>query len=388
MALNQRALLPDPPTVREAIQRLSEIGARVRVFQNVRVSSRVRRFTTAAVSYLYRLPYEFRWLWSPEVNAYLGALAATEQFDVVHVDTLGLVPYARHFEGAATVLNHIDVESHLAEGRAKVDPNPLRRLYFRREAAKIVCLEREFCPRVALNLTVSELDATRLREVVPGVTTHVVDNGVDVEYFRPGVSGRPERGGLVFAGLLNLFPNRDAVRYFLADIWPLLSADDPGRHLTIVGRNPPPELVKATRDPRVRAPGWVEDVRPYMDEASIYVCPIRTGGGTRLKVLDALAMGKPLVATAFAVEGLGLVEGRHYLRAEAPAEYVKHIRRLESDPALRRRLAESGRKFVMRRYAWDVIGEKLDQAYRFAVRGSRNTHASTTISVSAAQLSR
>jgi glycosyltransferase involved in cell wall biosynthesis len=120
----------------------------------------------------------------------------------------------------------------------------------------------------------------------------------------------------------------------------------------------------AQEDSRVVVTGFVEDVRPYLDAASIYVCPIRDGGGTRLKVLDALAMGKPLVATGLAVEGLSLVEDEHYLRAETPFEYVTQIRRLEHDPILRYRLAHAGRDLVVRRYAWEVIGEKLERAYR------------------------
>jgi glycosyltransferase involved in cell wall biosynthesis len=112
--------------------------------------------------------------------------------------------------------------------------------------------------------------------------------------------------------------------------------------------------------------GFVEDVRPSLDEASIYICPIRDGGGTRLKVLDALAMGKPLVATGLAVEGLSMVEEQHYLRAETPSEYVTQIARLEQDPSLRRKLALAGRELVLQRYAWEVIGEKLERAYRLA----------------------
>ena len=121
----------------------------------------------------------------------------------------------------------------------------------------------------------------------------------------------------------------------------------------------------------MKVPGFVDDVRPWVQGAAIYVCPIRDGGGTRLKVVDALAMGMPLVATALAVEGLGLTEGRHYVRAEAPEEYVVQIRRLEGDPALRARLAEEGRRFVEAEYSWERIAWDLDAAYDEAVARSR-----------------
>jgi glycosyltransferase involved in cell wall biosynthesis len=165
-------------------------------------------------------------------------------------------------------------------------------------------------------------------------------------------------------GLLNCFPNRDAVSYFLTDVWPALVADDPRRRITIVGREPPPELFAlAAGDTRVSILGNVPDVRPHLDAASIFVCPLRVGGGTRLKVLDALATGKALVATTLSVEGLDLADGEHYLRADTPAEFVAQIRRLEADAAVRRRLAQAGRQRVIERYGWERIGEKLGRAY-------------------------
>jgi glycosyltransferase involved in cell wall biosynthesis len=273
------------------------------------------------------------------------------------------MPYTRWLPGTPLVLNHHDIECHLVSRRAAAERSFARRIYFSREAAKIERLERELCPHAAINITVSELDATRLREIVPGTATLDVDNGVDVDYFAPGASGQVERGGLVFAGTLSLYSNRDAVRYLLDEIWPALIVQNPERRIAIVGRNPGPEVLRAARDPRITVTGFVEDVRPYIDAASIYICPIRDGGGTRLKVLDALAMGKPLVATGLAVEGLSMVEEEHYLKAETPAEYVKQISRLENDPELRRRLAAAGRDLVVKRYAWTVIGEKLQRAY-------------------------
>jgi glycosyltransferase involved in cell wall biosynthesis len=135
--------------------------------------------------------------------------------------------------------------------------------------------------------------------------------------------------------------------------------------MTIVGRRPPPELqAAAARHPRLHVTGFVDDVRPHLARAALYICPIRQGGGTRLKVLDALAAGKALVATRFAVEGLGLEEERHYLAAETPAEYVTQVRRASRDRALRERLIAAGRAHVEQNFAWPVIGAKLAQAYR------------------------
>jgi glycosyltransferase involved in cell wall biosynthesis len=155
--------------------------------------------------------------------------------------------------------------------------------------------------------------------------------------------------------------------FFLTEIWPRLIADDASRSVTILGRDPPPALLDAARDQRVRVPGFVDDVRPWMDEAAVYVCPIRDGGGTRLKVLDALAMAKPMVATGLAVEGLDLVDGVHYLRAETPEEFVEQIRRLETDPPLSTQLSSAGRALTQERFSWPVIGAALETAYQKAL---------------------
>ncbi len=369
VALNQRARLPGASDLEAAIQALSQMCEGVRAFPIPWDRSRLVRAAVAALSVLHRDPYEVNWLSSPAMHAYVRALAAENTFDLIHVDSLGLMPYARSFHPTPVVLTHHDVEWHLVARRAESEHGVARRAYFRREAEKIVRFQRRVAGRVALHVAVSALDAERLREFDPQVPAAVVDNGVDVEYFRPGASGRPEEGGLLFTGLLNCYPNRDAVTYFLTEIWPALAAESP-RRVTIAGREPGADLLAlAAGDPRVRIIANVPDVRPLFDAASIFVCPLRVGGGTRLKVLDALAMGKPLVATGLSVEGLDVVDGEHYLRADTPADFAAQICRLEADVALRRRLAQAGRARVVERYGWERIGEKLGRAYEVATAG-------------------
>jgi glycosyltransferase involved in cell wall biosynthesis len=166
---------------------------------------------------------------------------------------------------------------------------------------------------------------------------------------------------------MNWHPNRDAVVWLVEDIWPALLRDDAGRTLSLVGRFPPRIAREAAEaDARLRTPGFVPDVRPHLDVASVYICPMRIGGGTRLKILDALAMARPLVATRVAVEGLDLEEEQHYLPAETPEEFVRQVRRLDESPDLASRLATAGRVLVEQKYAWDRIGVRLESAYREA----------------------
>lgn len=314
---------------------------------------------------LSRRPYDVNWLDEPSLWTHLRERKTDH--DLVHVDTVGLAPYTEAVPDTPFVLNHHNVESQMMADRARQQSNSAKRLYMRREAGKLAAWERDWAGRAAVNLVVSPLDRERLRERADDARVEVVENGVDVDYFRPRTPAEEHDGHVVFVGGMSWYPNRDAMLWFVDEIWPRLREAMPGLRAEIIGRDPPEEVRAAARDGQLRAPGFVDDIRPTVDRALAYVCPIREGGGTRLKVLDALAMAKPLVATAFAVEGLGLEEGTHYLRAETPEEYVAQVRRLAEDPALRRGLAEAGRELVARRYAWSVVGENLERAYRSAL---------------------
>jgi glycosyltransferase involved in cell wall biosynthesis len=209
---------------------------------------------------------------------------------------------------------------------------------------------------VAANVMVSDDDAARLRVLAPGARTVVVPNGVDTEYFQvdESVTARPR--SLVFAGGMDWYPNRIAMEWLVSDVWPALVRERPDRTLTVIGRVPPPALVALGQsDSRVRVTGFVPDVRPFVLQSAVYICPIHVGGGTRLKVLDALAMGRPLVSTGVGVAGLGLRDGVEYLRAESASDFAECLRRLDDDPALSARIAAAGRSAVTSRFAWNRV---------------------------------
>lgn len=313
-------------------------------------------------------PYDDRWLASPELEAHLASAAPSAAWDLMHLDTIGLAQYGECVPAVPRIMNHHNVESHMMARRAEQADGLFEGWYMRREAEKLARWEREWCGAYRENLVVSELDGRRLEDTVPGVSWRVVPNGVDTDYFRPGEPEDRGREGLIFVGRMSWYPNRDAVEWLLEDIWPALAADDPTRSLTLVGSSPPPD-VERYPESEIRATGFVPDVRPYMNRAAIYVCPIRTGGGTRLKIVDAMAMGMPLVATGMSVEGLDLEEGRHYLRAESPREFVEAVAKLEEDDRLRGTLAAEARAEAVERFSWSRIGHTLEAVYREAARG-------------------
>jgi glycosyltransferase involved in cell wall biosynthesis len=368
IALNQSALLA-PSEIPAASAALSEFCASLAVFPIPSEASRARWLGMVGGGLLRTTPYDVNWLRSRQMTSCVREIARRGDVDLVHVDTLGLMPYAELFSGVPLVLNHHNVESQMMARRASLEQAPIRRRYLQFEAHRLAGFERRACPVVESNLVVSELDGERLRRAVGGVPIAVVENGVDIEFFSPG--GVPVPKTILFVGGMDWYPNREAVRILVDEIWPRLAAADPGWRLTVVGRNPSPELLAAARDPRVTAAGFVDDVRPYLSAAEMCVYPIRDGGGTRLKVLDAFAMGKPLIATRLAVEGIEAVEEVHYLPAETADEFATRIRALAAQVESRRLLGREARALVERRYGWEQIGDRMLAAYDSAAAARR-----------------
>jgi glycosyltransferase involved in cell wall biosynthesis len=215
----------------------------------------------------------------------------------------------------------------------------------------------------------SEQDAAMLQGLSPSVPVAVVANGVDLDHFRPmaETKGPPT---LAFLGTLDYPPNLDALEHFFHDIHPGLLPLLPDLRVSIVGRNPVREVLAYANRPGVTVSGSVPDVRPHLAEAGALVVPLRVGGGTRIKILEALAAARPVVSSTVGAEGLELRDGEHLLIADEPEAFVRACARLLEDAALRRRLVEAGRRLVVERYAWSQQGRVFaDVCARVAATG-------------------
>lgn len=223
-------------------------------------------------------------------------------------------------------------------------------------------------PGVDQVVAVSDLDARRLEELagISGVVT--IPNGVDTAYFAD--TGAPRRANsLVYVGGLTWSPNHDAIRYFCKEILPRLAAEVPEVSLTVIGKVPNGgDFREIIDNPRVRMSGLVDDVRPLIAEAAAYVVPLRIGGGTRLKILEALSMAKPLVSTSVGCEGLDVIHGEHLLIADTPEAFAQQVLRVLREPDLARRLGLAGRERVEQRYDWDVVARGLESVYERCAR--------------------
>ena len=297
---------------------------------------------------------------TPALERAFRPLAA--EADLVHFDMLplaGLAPLVP--EGIPVVLNEHNVESELLRRQAQVGGPLWKRLLMRQQQPLLQRFEAAACSRADRVLACSAPDALRLRELSPGAGVDVVPNGVDLQqYDGPDVASEDD-ASLVFVGGMGWLPNRDGISHFLSDAFPRIRARRNAR-LVLIGRSDglrvPPALSGA-----VDCAGFVDDVRPPVRRAAVYVVPLRAGSGTRLKVLEAMAMGKAIVSTRIGAEGIALRDGEHALLADTPGEFADAVCRLLDDRTLRLRLGSNARRLAEREYGWDGIGAKLLSIY-------------------------
>ena len=305
---------------------------------------------------------------SEAFSTWLDHELSRADFDIVHVDSLDLSGYITRLEGLPVACTHHNCEHELLARRAAAERNPLKRAYLALQSRLSEEEAREWCPRVALNVTVSERDRDALEAVAPGSEFLVVENGVDTSYFTPGDAARHEGASnapprLVFVGSHGWYPNRDAMEFFGHEILPRVREALGEVDVTWVGRASPDVRTRFERRHGIHLTGYVDDVRPYVRSATCYVAPLRLGGGTRLKILDAWAMGAAVVSTRIGCEGLHTLPGENIAIAEDADAFVDAVVTLVRDRGLRERIGRGGRDTAVRRYEWEVLGYRMLERY-------------------------
>ena len=369
LAFVQRKLLASTfPTVQEGLAESQQVlSGFCKHVEFVPIPSEQHRLGVpwlALNSLLRPDPSTINWLKSGTMAAAVDRLVKQVPLDLVHFDTISLAPYLPRVGQLATVMDHHSIESHMLLRRSEKEPNLLKRIYYWQEGMRLRRYESKICARMHANITCSELDNDRLRELIGNQSlVREIPNGVDIDYFKPMRTDVVPRS-MVFVGNLKWYPNRDAMLYFANVLWPLIRQRYPDARMDVVGAEPPKALFElAERDPQFHVHGFVDDVRPYISAAAVYVCPIRDGGGTRLKILDALAMGQAVLAHPIAYEGLNVTDKLNILTATEPAEYLAHLERVFADDAYRRTIGDAGRELIVREYSYASIGQRLASLY-------------------------
>ena len=285
-----------------------------------------------------------------------------QRTDLVHLDSLAVAGLLKRVpDGVPTLLNEHNVESLLARKRREMAPRLSHRLLLRLRHRGLESFERAVCTRADQVLACSQDDAERLQALAPDCRVSVVPNGVDLEAFRPGIPGSEQPGTLVFVGHMDWFPNRDGIEYFIAEILPLLKVRE-DLQLEIIGRNPNLSVPRSAAR-QVRFAGFVDDLQARVRRAAVFIVPLRAGSGTRLKILEAMAMGKAIVSTRIGAEGIGLIDGHSACLVDTADDFAGAVDRLLDDPELCQRLGRRARQLAEQRYGWAAIGERLLATY-------------------------
>ncbi len=300
--------------------------------------------------------------YSAELDALAQSASNQEQYDLVIASQIDMAPYAAKLNIAARLFEEIELTT-IWEQYA-LARNPFKRMRGLLTWLKLRRYVHELLKSFQATTVVSDAERQRVLRVAPrGSEVVVIPNGVDSDWMA-GDFGEPQADTLVYNGALTYQANFDAVAYFLAEIFPRIQAGRPGTKLYITGKTDGVRLQRLPQNDGVVFTGYMQDVRPRVAQSWVNVVPLRIGGGTRLKILESLALGTPVVSTSKGAEGLHLRAGEDYLRADTPATFADATLRLLNDPEMRARLAETGRNKVRELYDWRMIGHELDTLAR------------------------
>ncbi|MDD3732751.1 MAG: glycosyltransferase family 4 protein [candidate division Zixibacteria bacterium] len=357
----------------EGIEEIRKLCRHLEVFPIPSDFNRLRWYMLLFFNLFTATPYS-AWRYSSRaMTATIKKLLKEQTFDLMELGTIALGNFGRLAPELPKVMVHHNIESHLLYRRSRYVKNPLAKIYIAYQAAKLKRFERKMAPLIDYHTTCSQPDRELLLENYPRTRVDVVPNGVDTEYFQttddPVVPGQ-----LIYVGGMTWFPNYDAMKYFIEDIWPLIIKELPHATLVHIGRQTSREFEKISQiNPAVRFLGFADDIRPEITRSSVYIVPLRIGGGTRLKILDAFSMSSAVVSTSIGCEGIEVTDGKDILIADDPATFARKIITLCTDDELRENMKKQARLTAVTKYSWKIIAPKLEEVYRKAVAGRHLT---------------
>lgn len=325
------------------------------------------RFYADAARYLVDpVPYAVAKYRSAAYRAKIESLLAQERYDAVVCDFLPpVVNLPDRLPCPAIVFTH-NVEAEIWRRHAEQATNAVSKYLMTRQWQRMLRFEAAALARFDLVLTVSEADGRTFARLYPDSVTrpaHVVQTGVETDYFLPPAAA-PERAHMVFTGSMDWLPNEDGMTYFCREILPKIRQSEPEATLSIIGRTPTPAVRKLSEIPGVEVTGRVDDVRPHIARGAVYVVPLRIGGGTRLKIFEAMSMAKAVVSTTVGAEGLPVTSGRDIDIADEPSRFAHAVVHLIRDTEARRAIEAAARRLVVERYDWSAVANDFEDALR------------------------
>lgn len=316
------------------------------------------------------VPYSMVKYCRPKAKNRLRELLSSRSYDVIICDfllTSAVIPW--DLPCPKVVFTH-NVEAVIWERHWRVSRNPLWKLISWREYRTMARVERHYLSKADHVLTVSDADRDAFSKIIAAQKITSIPTGVDLNYFKSASRTMSFREpNIVFTGSMDWTPNEDAILYFAKEILPMIRDRAPRVKLRVVGRAPSPRvLALAAEKSNIEVTGTVPDIRPYLDSADVCVVPLRIGGGTRIKIFEAMAMEKAVVSTTIGAEGLPVTHGKNILLADDPVEFANHVLRLLSDTEQRKQISHAARELVESRHSWSAVVGVMSSALEETVR--------------------
>lgn len=362
----------DPATTPVQREGMRDVCAHLRVIPRTDpAKGSLAFYAGAAGRILDPLPYAAGKYRSAEYRARVDDLLETGRFDLVVCDFLvPAVNLPRRLPCPSVLFTH-NVEAEIWRRHYERQRDPVRRVLFRQQWHRMLRFEADTASRFDLVLAVSAADRLTLQRLYANrlkAPVFTVATGVDTTFFAPRPAADVAPRHLVFTGSMDWIPNEDAMTHFCHDILPLIRAQEPAVTLSIVGRAPTPAVLRLADIPGVHVTGGVDDVRDHIARAAVYVVPIRIGGGTRLKIFEAMGMARAVVSTTVGAEGLPVTDGQDVVIADDPDRFAASVVSLLRGPAQRVQLERAARQLVVERYDWSAVAGQLEEALVTAAR--------------------
>ncbi len=356
----------EPTQTDEHRQGMREVCSRLITVPRSDAAKGTLRFYADAARYIVDpVPYAVAKYRSAAYRAKVDELLRERRFDTVICDFLPPVVNMPRVLPCPSILFTHNVEAEIWRRHAETAGNPVASRLLGQQWRRMLRFERQAVEGFDLVLAVSDADGQTIERLYPGAARapiHVVKTGVDTAYFTPQPDRATRPAHIVFTGSMDWLPNEDGMQYFVREILPLVQRAEPEATLSIIGRSPTPAVKRLAAEAGVDVTGRVDDVRPHVAAGSIYVVPLRIGGGTRLKIFEAMSMAKAVVSTTIGAEGLPVTDGRDIVIADEPSAFAAAIVRLIRDTAARREIESAARRLVVERYDWSAVAQDFEDA--------------------------
>ena len=352
--------LETAPTDQEGIAYLQRLGIACYLVSNQASPPKIS-LGTITKSFIQRKPITVTRYDISSYRRKLGELVQSQNFDLIHYEMFHTAQFLAEVD-LPKVLSTQNVDSYIWARLSEKTKNPAKKVFYLSQKRAFKRYEKLISPQFSTTTCVSETDQNWLRESCPDLRVDVIPNGVDLDLYQPNHDERiPDT--LLYTGSMDWFPNEDAVIYYVNEMWPIIRSRCPNVRFLIVGQYPTENVRKLSNLPNIEVTGRVDDVKPYIAQSAVYVVPLRIGGGTRLKILEALAMEKAVVSTSIGAEGLDLINNEEAIIEDNPLQFAAKVVELLENPERCRQLGKKGRSRVQRDYGWQAIGEKLRSVY-------------------------